>query len=36
MIFCPGKEAALGIIVASHSCTAHHCETLIVFCDLNV
>ena len=28
--YCPGKEAAMGIIVASHSCTTHHWGTLIV------
>ena len=29
-IFCPGKEAAMGIIVASPSCTTYLCGALIV------
>ena len=28
--FCPGEEAAMGIIVVSLPCTAYHCGSLIV------
>jgi len=28
--FCPGKEAAMGIIVVSLPCTTYQCGTLIV------
>ena len=31
-VFCPGKEAALVIIVVSLPCTAYLCGSLIVFC----
>ena len=30
---CPGKEAALGIIVVSLTCTTYQCGSLIVLCD---
>ena len=31
LYYCPGKEAALGIIVVSLPCTAYLCGTLIAF-----
>ena len=32
--FCPGEEAALGIIVVSLPCTAYLCGALTAFCSL--
>ena len=29
--YCPNKEAALGSIVVSLSCTTYHCGSLILF-----
>ena len=32
--YCPGKDAAMGIIVVSLPCTAYQCGSLIAFCKL--